>query len=137
MVHPASVPDALRAGVAILGTVLSPAGFRFQPVAEGRGSGGGFAAGRFTRDRQDLEFHYRHSLGLVSYRWDGVTLSHADYLRGLGVMGSYPGYSQDPLDGFRHLAPDLAGPLSGFPGGDREEFDRALRSARQRGSSLP
>jgi hypothetical protein len=55
MVHPAGVPDALRAGVAILGAVLSPARFRFRLAAEARGSGGGFTAGRFTRDRQDLE----------------------------------------------------------------------------------
>ena len=27
-----------------------------------------------------------------------------------GVKGSYPGFSDDPIDGFRHLAADLAGP---------------------------
>jgi hypothetical protein len=29
----------------------------------------------------------------------------------LGVTASYPGFSADPLDGFRHLAADLEGPL--------------------------
>jgi hypothetical protein len=46
---------------------------------------------------------------------DGTTLalSHADYLRGLGATGAYPGYSDDPIDGFRHLALDLPGRCQG------------------------
>lgn len=59
MVHLAGVPDAPRMGAAILGEVLSPAGFTIQPAAEGRGSGGEFAAGRFIRGGQYLEFQYR------------------------------------------------------------------------------
>jgi hypothetical protein len=69
------------------------------------------------------------SLGLVSYGWDGATLSHAGYLRGLGAAGAYPGYSTGPLDGFRHLAADLAGPLRGFRDGDRQDYDRTRRTA--------
>lgn len=121
----------LEAGTAILGRVLSPAGFTFQRTNGGHGSGGDFAAGRFSRGSQYLEFHFRHSLGLVTYGWDDIVLSHTDYLRGLGITGTYPGYSTDPIDGFRHLALDLAGPLSGFRDGDHREYERAARTARQ------
>ena len=121
----------LIAGSAIVGAVLSPAGFTFQHTETGHPSGGTFAAGRFIRAGQYVEFSFRWSLGLVSYSWDGATLSHAGYLRGLGATGAYPGYSTDPLDGFRHLAADLAGPLSGFRDGDRQEFDRARRAAKE------
>jgi len=121
----------LEAGAAILALELLPAGFIYQLTRHGRGSGGDFATGRFTRDSQFIEFHVRHSLGLVTYGWDDLTLSHADYLRGLGASGAYPGYGDDPLDGFRHLALDLAGPLSGFRDADRHGFERGLQAAAQ------
>ena len=115
----------LLKGAAILGTVLVPAGFALEPGAHGKGSGGPAAQGRFVRGTQSIEFHFRWSLGLVSYRWDDTTLSHADLLRGLGTSGDYPGYGNDPLDGFRHLAADLAGPLEWFVAGNREPFEQA------------
>jgi hypothetical protein len=128
----------LEAGAAILAPVLSPAGFIYEPARQGRGSGGDFAAGRFTRGTQLIEFHLRHSLGLVTYGWDDLTLAHAGYLRGLGISGAYPGYSDDPLDGFRHLALDLSGPLSGFLDGDHRGFERGLQAAAQPpGRQLP
>jgi hypothetical protein len=66
------------------------------------------------------------TLGLVSYEWDDVVVSHADYLRGLSATGEYPGFSDDPIDSFRHLAHDLSGPLAGFVAGDRSGFDQAV-----------
>jgi hypothetical protein len=81
------------------------------------------------RAAQYLELHFRHSLGLVVYGWGDSTISHADYLRGMDKTGAYPGYSADPLDGFRHLASDLAGPLRGFRDGDREGYEHARRIA--------
>ena len=119
----------VTAGSVIVGTVLLPAGFTFQPTGAGHSSGGAFAAGRFIKHSQYLQFHFRHSLGLIVYGWGEATLCHADYLRGLGTTGAYPGYSTDPLDGFRHLALDLAGPLCGFRDGDRSGYDRARRAA--------
>lgn len=127
----ASAPDPVEimtAGSVILGQVLSPAGFTFQLTGQGHGSGGAFATGRFTKGSQYLEVHFRHSLGLVSYGWGDAVLCHTDYLRGLGARRAYPGYSTDPLDGFRHLAADLAGPLAGFGDGDRGDYDRARRA---------
>jgi len=127
----------LTQGAAILGEVLEPAGFVFHPGIHASGSGGPFADGRFVRGDQYIELHFRHSLGLVSYGWGGEALTHEDYLRGLGAKGAYPGFSDDPLDGFRHLARDLAGPLAGFVAGDRTAFDAAAKVASQPRSRLP
>lgn len=129
MADPRDAAAVATAGSVILGHVLLPAGFTFQLTGTGHSSGGAFAAGRFTKGSQYVEFHFRHSLGLVVYGWGDATLSHADYLRGLDAAGAYPGYSADPLDGFPRLALDLAGPLSGFRGGDRSGYDRARRAA--------
>jgi len=123
----------LQAGAGILTPVLAPAGFTFHLTSHGHSSGGGFATGRYTKGTQYLELHFRHSLGMVTYGWDDTAISHADCLRGLEVTGSYPGYSDDPLGGFRHLALDLAGPLSGFRDGDRRGYEAGLEAARQRG----
>lgn len=116
----------LHEGAMILGAVLSPSGFVFVPGVHGNGSGGPSAQGRFVREAQSIDLHFRWSLGLVTYAWDGDVLSHADFLRGLAITGAYPGFSDDPLDEFRHLAQDLSAPLAGFVAGDRSEFDRAL-----------
>lgn len=62
----------------------------------------------FGGDRR-LELHFRFSLGLVSYRIGEQSASHEAYMRELGVWAqcNYPGFSQDPLAGFEHLAHDL------------------------------
>jgi hypothetical protein len=128
----------MMAGAAILAEELAYAGFAFQLTDEGHGSGGDFATGRFTRGDQYLELHVRSSLGLITYGWTGSVLSHAEYLAGLGVTGAYPGYAADALDGFRHLAEDLAGPLSEFRDGDRSGYERGLMAASRPGpTSLP
>jgi hypothetical protein len=130
--------SVMTAGAAILARELSPAGFTFQLTRHGRGSGGNFAMARFTRGDQYLEIHFRYSLGLVTYGWGDSRLSHADYLAGLGKAGAYSGYGTDPLDGFRHVAQDLAGPLSGFRDHDRGGYERSLQAARQpRHRTLP
>lgn len=122
--------SVLRAGAGILAPVLSAGGFVFDIIGTGHGSGGGYASGRFSRSGQFLEFHVRHSLGLVSYGWDGQVISHQDYLRGIRAAGAYPGYGGDVLDAFRRLAADLAGPLSGFRDGDRAGYELGLRAAK-------
>jgi hypothetical protein len=88
---------------------LAPAGFVFTLVGSGKSSGGHFAAGAFTKGTRRLELHFRFSLGLVSYSVGAASLSHSDYMRALGCRkeAAYPGFSADPLDGFRHLASDL------------------------------
>lgn len=122
--------QTLAQGVLILSEVLGPHGFVFEPGGQGKGSGGPAAWGSFVRGSQRIELHFRHSLGLVSYTWDDTVLSHGDYLDGLGIHGSYPGFSDDPLDGFRHLAADLSGPLAEFVTGDQSSFVRVAEVAK-------
>jgi hypothetical protein len=51
----------------------------------------------------------RRALGEVRYRVDAATLLHEDFARAAVGRGQarYPGFSDDPLDGFRDLATDL------------------------------
>ncbi|HJX16012.1 MAG TPA: hypothetical protein VJ386_09780 [Candidatus Deferrimicrobiaceae bacterium] len=82
-------------------------------VHEGRSSGGESASGEYRRGNRRLELHFRWSLGLVTYHVGDISLSHEEYIRAVhGVVkiqgkNAYPGFSQDPLDGFRHLREDL------------------------------
>lgn len=131
MAQAAEALRVLQAGAAIVAPVLAPGGFTFEITGTGASSRGGYGSGRLTRPDQYLEFHVRHSLGLVTYGWDSHVLSHKDYLRGVGASGAYPGYSSDILDGCRHLAADLAGPLSGLKDRDRTGYELGLRAAKQ------
>src|SRR5208283_2251673 len=56
---------------------------------------------RLFRVDRSLELHFRHSLGLVTYRVGRISLAHEDYM--WAVVGQrsathYPGFSTDPLD---------------------------------------
>ena len=76
----------------------------------GSSNGGHFASGEFKRGTRKLEFHFRHSLGMVTYHLADRSMTHQQYMR--SVHGSldvshYPGFSNDPLDAFQHLLLDL------------------------------
>ncbi|HEY5218976.1 MAG TPA: hypothetical protein VIJ16_04160 [Gemmatimonadaceae bacterium] len=102
--------DTLDQGCRILADVLGPHGFRFEFGGDGTGSGGAFAWGKFVRSDRGLELHFRRSLGLVTYHAGHLALGHRPYMEALGRAreARYPGVSDDPLDGFRDLASDLA-----------------------------
>lgn len=125
-------PSALlRAGAELLAPVLTPAGFAVGPVEAGVGSGGPFAVGRFTRgDGRALELHVRGALGIVVYRAPGVAVEHAPLMRAAAgdERPAYPGFSADPLDGFRHLRADLERFGAAFLAGSDVEF--AAQAAR-------
>ncbi|MFN8579375.1 MAG: hypothetical protein U0163_00150 [Gemmatimonadaceae bacterium] len=108
--------------MSILEPSLVPHGFAFVIGASGNSSGGGFACGEFTRGDRRLELHVRYSLGLVTYHVGGVSTSHDIYMEELGVRGqaAYPGFSSDPLDGFRHLGADLLRFAHDFTAGDAQ-----------------
>jgi hypothetical protein len=116
--------ETLLKGMAIVESVLQPHGFKFMLGNVGQGSGGHFASGEFSRDDRRLELHFRHSLGLVTYHIGKHTLDHETYLRYLGKwqQRKYPGFSDDPLDGFRHLAHDLQTFCMDFVSGPGDEF---------------
>lgn len=106
-------PDALASiGNHLLEDLLGPAGFQRRPAEGGAGSGGTFTVARWTRGSQYIELHVRQALGIVRYGWGSESFDQAHVLGALGhSRGAYPGFSDDPVDGFRHPAEDLAGPL--------------------------
>lgn len=115
----------------ILDPILTKHGFRWTAEQAGHGSGGRFASGAYTRDAV-LELHFRYSLGLVSYSLGDRQVSHVDYMRvAVGPKGSsaYPGFSRDPLAGFRHLAKDLADHASVFLAGTDAELAALIQTA--------
>lgn len=101
--------DILTKGALLLEPALKPHGFSFLFRQEGQGSGGHFATGEFIRGDRRLELHFRYSLGLVAYHVGEACVSHSGYMDELGVRerAAYPGFSNEPLDGFRHLADDI------------------------------
>jgi hypothetical protein len=72
-------------------------------------SGGHFAVGRYAAPGRALELHTRYALGIVNYLVRDQSIEHSRLMEALGVRAdaAYPGYSDDPLDGFRHLRADL------------------------------
>jgi hypothetical protein len=110
---PPSPGERLERGGAELAEVLGPAGFQFVETDEGMGSGGAYASGEFRRGDRRLELHFRSSLGLVRYHFGEESLSHQELVRGVRALeriseeGEYPGFSDDPMAGFRHLRHDL------------------------------
>ena len=103
----------LERGVAELTAVLGPAGFEFIQSDEGVDSGGAFASGEFLKGDRRLELSVRSSLVLVRYHFGDESLPHEDLVRGVRALeaiaaeGQYPGFSTDPMAGFRHLRHDL------------------------------
>jgi len=125
-------PIEMRQGGAdILGPVLKPHGFAFAPGEVGKGSGGHFAQGAFVRGNHRLEFSVRNSLGLVDYRVGDKRITHEEYMRVVAPPGknSYPGFSDDPLDGFRHLASDLKKFCGVFLTGSDADFEAVVTQA--------
>ena len=131
-----SPTEILRAGSEILVPIMEPHGFTFVEGPSGESSGGNFARGDFVRDDRRLELHLRHSLGLVTYHCGPLSATHESYMRQLlgdGGAHRYPGFSDDPLDGFRHLAHDIENFAGDFLTGSCEVLARAaLKEAAER-----
>ena len=125
------VKKTLVEGARILGAVVEPYQFRFREIGSGQGSGGIFATGAFERGDRSLEFSLRRSLGEVLYTAGDAKVLHQAYMRELGVANRsrYPGFSDDPLDGFRHLATDLQEFGGDFLTGDATALRRAAGAA--------
>jgi hypothetical protein len=122
--------EILRAGQRILEPILVPRGFVFRETGSGKSSGGDYASGMYEKADRFIEFHFRDSLGLVKYHMGTLVISHEAYMRSmLGSRGGnkYPGFSNDPLDGFRDLAFDLENFSIDFLAGSGEEFARCVK----------
>ena len=100
----------LLEGIRVLEPFFAPRGFHFQFRGEGKGSGGEFAWGEYTRHDRRLQLHFRSTLGLVSYHISDLGASHETYMRQLGVWEQchFPGFSQGPLLSFANLTHDLS-----------------------------
>src|ERR1700704_1879985 len=126
--------ESLRQGEKILDPVFVPHGYRFELGALQKGSGGEFAIGYYRKDDQSVELHFRWALGIVDYRIGDHRLGHKEYMRVLGVadQAAYPGFSDDPLDGFRHLRSDLQRFAEPFLSGkERQRFPDLIRRSKE------
>ena len=124
--------EVMESGRKILERVLGPHGWRFVPGPSGASSGGQYAQADVIRGDRRLELHFRHSLGLVTYHLGSASVSHEAYMEVLlGCRGAsrYPGFSDDPLDGFRGLAADLQQHAMDFVAGPGEHFQRCVERA--------
>jgi hypothetical protein len=128
------VYEIFREGCRILDEVMKPQDFSLVEAGSGLSSGGTFARGEYVRGDRRLEIHFRHSLGLVTYHMGSLSLTHDAYMRamlGRGGGNQYPGFSFDPLDGFRHLRHDLSHFCGDFLSGSDEEFERLMLKAQE------
>jgi hypothetical protein len=130
--------EQLEAGVAILTPAMYRHGFSFASLGGGEGSGGDYAAGEFRKQAGELrrlELHFRQALGLVAYHLGDITISHSDYMRALEARNRYPGFSSDPLDGFRHLLDDVERYAHDFLEGSGSEFKHCAEHAARRAAT--
>jgi hypothetical protein len=120
---------ALQIGREILDPILKLHGYKFLETIAGKGSGGYFSSAEYWNGDRRLELHFRQSLGLVRYHFGSMSLSHDDYMAAkLGGRGlsAYPGFSSDPIDGFRHLREDLELHCGEFLAGDQVAFRKLV-----------
>jgi hypothetical protein len=125
--------EILLRGSELLKPLFSKHGFLFAQLGKGAGSGGAFAAAEFRRANRRFEFHFRFSLGMVTYHLDSESISHEQYMcsvLGESNLSCYPGFSIDPLDAFRHLRDDLRDRCAEFLEGTDEVFLRRIEDAR-------
>lgn len=132
--------EMLLQGSEILMPLFTGHGFVFAPLSQGSSSGGRFASAEFKRDDRRFEFHFRYRLGMVNYHLGSESISHQEYMcsvLGKPNLSRYPGFSNDPLDGFRDLRNDQEDYCAEFLKGTDEEFLRRIADARLRWAALP
>ena len=97
--------ELLEQGRKILAPILESHGFVYERGVAEIGSGGAFARGAFVRLDHRLEFSVRGGLGEVVYRVGETRIAHEALMREIAGprQARYPGFSDEPLDGFRHL----------------------------------
>ena len=71
----------------------------------------------------------------MTYHFGHSSIDHESYMHALlGANGGnrYPGFSEEPLDGFKGLAYDLESFATAFLNGNLEEFSRCVIAAEER-----
>jgi hypothetical protein len=114
--------------------IMTTNGFVWESLGSGQSSGGSFDSGRYIKGDRSLELHFRYSLGLVTYSIASVALSHEDYMRHVAPAGAaqYPGFGDNPLAAFKHVAHDLSLYAGDFLSGSGVQFSAAYTAAQQR-----
>lgn len=136
--------EILKAGCEALERSLSLHGFVYCDAGAGQSCGGDFASGNYIRGDRKLELHFRGTLGLITYHIGSYSVTHESYMREiLGDRGGnqYPGFSENPLDGFHHLAADLDNYGQDFLSGSGEILikaatQEAIRRKKQEDDSM-
>lgn len=124
--------EIFKRGTQIIAPLLERHSFARENSVFGRSSGGDFASATWARGPRRLELHFRNSLGLVRYHAGEESISHEDYMwavTGRRWATEYPGFSADPLDGFRHLRADLEDYALVFLDGSDAELSALLCKA--------
>jgi len=123
--------EILHRGRDLIDPIMTAHGFAWEQMWAGKSSGGLSDSGRYVRGDRSLELHFRHSLGLVTYHLGDLSLKHEEYMRHCAPLGAaqYPGFSDDPLDGFRHFAHDLTAYAKDFLAGTGNELRAAKAHA--------
>jgi hypothetical protein len=130
----------LQRGASLLGQLLLRHGFVFEILGAGEGSGGTFAFGHFRRGDRRVELHFRYSLGLVRYHLGSRSMSHEDFMyavQGKLHASKYPGFSGDPMDGFRDLLSDLEAYGTDFLSGTDDCLLRRIEQANPLANARP
>jgi hypothetical protein len=129
----ANPEETLREGSELLMPLFAEHGFLFERTGGGQSSGGPSASAAFRKGDRKFELHFRFSLGMVRYHLGSESISHEEYMCsvfGRPNLSHYPGFSNDPLDTFRHLRNDLQGHCHEFLAGTNEAFQRRIEEAR-------
>jgi hypothetical protein len=116
--------EELLEGAALLRPLMEQHGFRFSFGGSGKGSGGAFALGEFTRGNRVLSFSVRHGLGMVEYRLNASRITHEEYLRYCGLWGkhAYPNFGGGVAESFAALRSDIANHFQAFLADTDSEF---------------
>lgn len=137
---PIDPEEILLQGSELLKPLFAQHGFSSTQLGKGVGSGGRFAFAEFAKADRRFEFHFRYSLGMVTYHLGSEWISHEEYMcsvLGKPNLSRYPGFSNDPLDAFRDLHDDLRDYCDDFLEGTDETFLRRIEDARLHWASRP
>ena len=121
-------------GCATLDGPLLKQGFQRGEILSARSSGGDYASVSYLNGDREIEVHFRHSLGLVTYRLGSLKLGHEAYMRATtGPQGGnrYPGFSGERVEAFHSLAYDIETYAGAFLSGDADEFGKCVEIARK------
>lgn len=121
--------EAISRGREILDPIFEQKGFAPSGTDTGKGSGGSFATVEYSDGMRKVSLSFRYSLGCIEYTVGKVTMTHEQYLKGIGEKGQYPGFPDNPIDGFSHLASDIVAFGSAFFTSNESDFAEILNDA--------